>query len=177
MIPPQSFIDQLKRIDEGLFVRWENWKPEAPDNTVPVWPMRGKPFRRKPEEMKTDGRYVVYATSRKRRKPYSVFDVVYSDGSYHPLDTRVLDRLLVRDDVRHNVYDNWEESTKKVQAAENKVGMPREVEGVMSDAYEAFYRENAGLRQYALGQPDRPAAKNNGHYVSIDKRRFNHLVG
>lgn len=174
MIPTESFVTQLTAIDRNLSVRWEYWKPNNKDGTFPIWPMRGNVMRKKLEQISSSGRFVIYGRSRSGRK-YSIFDVVYPDGSYHPLDRRVFQRLLVRDGAR-GAWDNLDAGTRGAQAKEREVRMPTEAEGPMSDALEAHYRHTAGLKQYALGRPGIPATANSGHFLVNDKRRFANLV-
>jgi hypothetical protein len=176
VIPDPWFVRELKLIDDGLLVRWEVWKPDEPDMTVAVWPMQGNAFRTQKELLPSDGRFVVYGLSRRYGTHYPIFDVVDAGGHPQPLNRFVLERLNVRDDQKHNIYERLHDLTMAAMLADRakvrEEHRNKEAEGALADSLEAYFREETGLTQHAIGTPGTPAATRVGDFVVTDKRRF-----
>jgi hypothetical protein len=171
MIPSESFERELRCISPNLRVRWEHWRPDGPDGTVPVWPMVGVPYRTPPEALPASGRFVIFSMARGFRK--DLFDVVRQDGFPLPLDRRVLRGVRIRDRARRTDEDMshamlMAQKLKRERASR----MPEDVKEVMEDRLTAFYREKTGLRPMAIGTPEAPAAPKTGTFVVHDRRRF-----
>jgi len=171
MIPSESFERELRCISPNLRVRWEHWRPDGPDGTVPVWPMVGVPYRTPPEALPASGRFVIFSMAHGFRK--DLFDVVRQDGYPLKLSRNVLRGVLIRDRARRS-DEEIEHATRMAQKVKfaNATKMPEEAREVMEDRLTAFYREKTGLRPIALGTPEAPAASKTGTFVVHDRRRF-----
>lgn len=168
MIPDHVFEERLRTYDPGLFVRWEYWRDEG-DGQASCAPYAGPIFRQAPEGFETEGRFVVYHRDRANRA-YKVFDVAYPDGSYHPLDSRVIWALRTRDSAWDRI-DEEIAATQERKRKECRASKDGEVAGAVSDGLEIAYRTGTGLRQFALGTPEAPAVANRGTYTVTDRRR------
>lgn len=173
----QAVLDELKSIDPTLEVRWERCVPDDEGNVVldpPVTPDGGSIRTRLDDPRIPGSRWVVYAYDRHGR-PYKLFDVLDKDGSFMPLDMRVVKYVDRRSDVWDELedVDACEEALRRRRQAQAAPANSDEVEaqGDLADALETHYRVEKGLKQYALGSPDAPAVPNTGFYVR-DRRRF-----
>lgn len=90
-------------------------------------------------ECVTDGRWVVFQENHVTKDCVKLFDVVNDDGSYHPLDRRVLAAIQVRDG-RHGAHDKAIKSVEAQPQIADKLSMAR-FEDATGDTFRRIHHD------------------------------------
>lgn len=85
-------------------------------------------------ECVTDGRWVVFQTEKDTGAIWKLFDVVHDDGSFHPLDRRVLEAIQRRDGVK----DAHEKAIKDVEEVVPEAAEKSAYEDYENKSYDLF---------------------------------------
>lgn len=160
-------------MDTCLCVRWTPWWSGLSDGEqVYVWPVKGRPFLADPHMLPQPGRFVIYERNSINGRLERVFDVVYPDGYFMPLDRRALEGLGLRRMWARMGAKQLAENARETKVKEAAKRKSDTVSALQNDeAYtrslELLYRENIGhAGSFALGAPGAPAAERLGKKVA-----------